>query len=515
MLLDDAIDVDGMATSGGSIALQNSMPTDDSTIVAKLKAAGAIVLGKTNVTELNGMFDANMPEGYSSLGGQVLVPSDTDKTPAGSSGGSAAATAAGLAAMTVGMETSPDTAQLIAPAGVNGVVGLKPTVGLVSRAGVLPVAKSQDSPGPIGRTVYDVAAELDVIAGPDPRDPATAGTPARPDYTAGLSTSALQGKRIAVIASTTAPYPTMVGELQALGATTTVVTIATPVPTAEHRPDRVQARPERLPVRHPRSGRQDVAGDHRLQHRQPGRGPQVPAGRTAGRAGRRPVRPGAAATYAANLATGKASTQAVIDTILNNGTPADPSDDFDAIMVPSGNASVGSRPAGYPVLTSRPGTVRPPAPRARPDRRHLRRHGVQRGPAARRRVRARAGDERAARAELHEPEHVALRPRKHVLHGRAVQPGRPAARTDVVLPALATRIAGMGLSRGVAADLTHRLDDAARRLHPSTAACGDLDDLIRTVSDDAGHGRLTPAQAETILTTLKSVEGTIGCHDGG
>ena len=88
--------------------------------MAKLKAAGAIILGKTNVTELNGVFDSNLPEGYSSLGGQVLLPSDTDKTPAGSSAGSAAATASGLAALTVGMETSTDSAQMIAPAGVAG-----------------------------------------------------------------------------------------------------------------------------------------------------------------------------------------------------------------------------------------------------------------------------------------------------------------------------------------------------------------------------------------------------------
>src|SRR5262249_34332894 len=155
-----SIDVKGLPTTGGSIALQDSKPKADSTIVEKLEDAGAILLGKTNVTELDGLFDANIPEGYSSLGGQVLAPSDTDKTPAGSSGGSAAATAAGLAALTVGMETSTDTAQLIAPAGVAGVVGLKPTVGLVSRTGVLPVAKSQDSPGPIGRTVWDVAAGL-------------------------------------------------------------------------------------------------------------------------------------------------------------------------------------------------------------------------------------------------------------------------------------------------------------------------------------------------------------------
>ena len=148
VLLDDSIDVDGLPTTGGSIALQNSLPKDDSTIVAKLKAAGAIILGKTNVSELDGLFDGNMPEGYSSLGGQVMLPSDTDKTPAGSSGGSAAATASGLAALTVGMETSTDTAQLIAPAGVAGVVGLKPTVGLVSRDGVLPGRQDAGRAGP-------------------------------------------------------------------------------------------------------------------------------------------------------------------------------------------------------------------------------------------------------------------------------------------------------------------------------------------------------------------------------
>ena len=177
VLVDDAIDVHGLPTTAGSIALQHSKPAGDSALVARLKAAGAIVLGKTNVSELGGLFDSNMPEGYSSLGGQVLLPSDTDKTPAGSSGGSAAATASGLAALTVGVETSTDTAQLIAPAGVAGVVGLKPTVGLVSRAGVLPVARSQDSPGPIARTVYDAAGSR--RADPADSEPATTSPASR------------------------------------------------------------------------------------------------------------------------------------------------------------------------------------------------------------------------------------------------------------------------------------------------------------------------------------------------
>src|SRR5262245_34604835 len=159
---------------------------------------------------MNGVFDSNLPQGYSSLGGQVMLPSDTDKTPAGSSAGSAAATAAGLAALTIGLETSTDAAQLIAPASVAGVIGLKPTVGLVSRTGVLPAAKSQDSPGPITRTIYDAAVALEAIAGPDPTDEATWDAPLSPDYVSGLLPGALHGKRVAVISSTTEPYPTVV-----------------------------------------------------------------------------------------------------------------------------------------------------------------------------------------------------------------------------------------------------------------------------------------------------------------
>ena len=206
VLINDSIDVAGLPTSGGSIALQDNLPSADATLVAKLKAAGAIVLGDTNVTELGGDFDPNMPQGYSSLGGQVLLPNDTNKSVGGSSGGAAVSVAAGFAPISVGMETSTEKrrAQLIAPAGNAGVVGLKPTVGLISRAGEMPVAKSQDSPGPIGQTVGDVALALNSLAGPDPSDPATASQPSPlPDYTAGLSPTALEGKKIAVVSSRT------------------------------------------------------------------------------------------------------------------------------------------------------------------------------------------------------------------------------------------------------------------------------------------------------------------------
>ncbi|WP_162605413.1 amidase family protein [Jiangella ureilytica] len=217
VLLDDSFDVEGLPTTAGSIALQSLMPGDDAALVAQLRAAGAIILGKTNVTELNGVFDTNLPEGYSSLGGQVLLPSDTDKTPAGSSAGSAAATASGLAALTIGMETGTDVgAQLIAPAGVAGVVGLKPSVGLVDGDGVLPVASSQDAFGPLTRSVYDAAVALGAV------------DTAAVDYTAGLSPAALQGKKVAVVAAGSSPYPAAVSTVESQGATVGSVTLGAP-----------------------------------------------------------------------------------------------------------------------------------------------------------------------------------------------------------------------------------------------------------------------------------------------
>ena len=346
VLVDDSIDVRKLPTTAGSIALQDSHPRSDASIVARLKAAGAIILGKTNVSELNGVFDTGMPAGYSSLGGQVLLPVDTDKTPAGSSAGSAAATASGLAAMAIGVETAPEGAQLIAPSAVAGVVGLKPTVGRVSRTGILPVAKSQDSPGPIARTVYDAALQLQTIAGSDPSDPATAGAPPVPDYLAGLSTSALVGKRIAIVASNVVPYQTAVSTLTLLGATPVEITVGTPSPQVPSIVLREFQRdldaylagtggsgPKTL------SGIVDYNTDNPvegLKYRQR----QLLEALTAD-----------LSTYASDKAEGQAATRALIDGILTNGT-ADPADDFDLIMVPSGNALIGHADrAGYPLLS--------------------------------------------------------------------------------------------------------------------------------------------------------------------
>ena len=351
VILDDGIDATGLPSTGGSIALQGATPDESSRIVTKLKAAGAIVLGKANVSELGGLFSANMPEGYSSLGGQVLLPSDTDKTPAGSSGGSAAATASGMAAMAVGMETSTDTAQMIAPAAAAGVVALKPTVGRVSRAGVMPVAKSQDSPGPIAKTVYDAALQLQTIAGADFKDPATAGAPAVADYLSGLTDGALASKRVGVIAGAAAPYPEAVTKLTELGATTVTKTIGAaapnPIVTREFERD-LNTYLGGLSGTPTGSLAEIVAynEDHEAEGLKYQQGQLLEA---------EAVNLGDAtqkAAYDADLAAGKAADKATIDTLLNNGTEGDTSDDLDLIAVPQGNALVAiADRAGYPVLT--------------------------------------------------------------------------------------------------------------------------------------------------------------------
>jgi amidase len=346
VLLSDVIDAKGMPTTGGSVALQNAVATKSATLVEKLEAAGAVVVGKTNVTELNGIFDANLPEGYSSLGGQVMLPSDTDKTTAGSSAGSAAAAAAGLAGFAMGLETSTDSAQLIAPSGVAGVVGLKPTVGLVSRTGVLPAAKTQDSPGPIARTVYDAATVLEVIAGPDPTDEATEDAPTLPDYRSGLVPTALAGKTVAVISSTTAPYPNVVAKLQELGATTVTVSISVPDPfppsivLTEFGRDLDTYLPSlRIPKGQPASladivAYNDTNAVEGLKYQQRELLDALAIDLSD---------PETAAAYEDNKAAGLAASKALIDAILATA---------DVIVVPNNNALIGlADRAGYPILT--------------------------------------------------------------------------------------------------------------------------------------------------------------------
>ena len=193
VLLKDNFDTADLPTSGGNLAMKDSQPRADATAVARLRQAGALVLAKTNMQEF-----ARGGVSISSLGGQVLNPYDLTRTPGGSSGG----TAAGLAANFAVVGTGSDTGQSIrSPASANALVGVRPTRGLVSRAGVMPNSFTQDEIGPLARNVRDAATVLDVLAGYDPRDPVTAlGVGRRPaSYLTGLQPGALKGARIGVL----------------------------------------------------------------------------------------------------------------------------------------------------------------------------------------------------------------------------------------------------------------------------------------------------------------------------
>ena len=198
VLVKDNIDVVGMVNSAGSLALADNRPQQDAFLVARLRAAGAVLLGKTNLSEWANFRSTHSTSGWSSRGGQTRNPYVLDRNPCGSSSGTGAAIAASLATVGVGTETD---GSIICPAAVNGLVGLKPTVGLVSRRGIIPISASQDTAGPMGRTVADVAALLAVLVAADDADPASAQAKshAAPDYTAFLNPGALAGKRIGLV----------------------------------------------------------------------------------------------------------------------------------------------------------------------------------------------------------------------------------------------------------------------------------------------------------------------------
>lgn len=357
VLLNDGIDAKGLPSTGGSIALQGAMPASDSRIASKLKGAGAIILGSANVTELNGMFSGTMPDGYSSLGGQVLMPSDTDDVPAGSSAGAAAAVASGMAAMAVGMESSGDPAALIGPAGVNGVVGLKPTVGRVSRAGVMPVARSHDSPGPLAQTVTDVAAQLQVISGPDFNDTVSTEAPAAPDYLAALDEEALDGKSVAVVdnsgesANTRGVYEAALSTVAGLGATTEVTVEPEPdladIATLEFERD-LDTYLDGLSGGFAGSLEEIVS----YNSANPVEGLKYQQGKLLGAATVDLSETSQSEGYEAALEASQEASTAAIDGILDAGTPGDPSDDRDLIMVPYNSDLVEvADQAGYPVLS--------------------------------------------------------------------------------------------------------------------------------------------------------------------
>jgi amidase len=198
ILIKDNIEATGpVATTAGSLALKDNVTNRDAPLVARLREAGAVILGKTNLSEWANIRSNNSTSGWSAVGGLTRNPHALDRNTCGSSAGSGAATAASLAPITIGTETD---GSITCPAGVNGIVGFKPTVGLVSRTHIVPISHSQDTAGPMTLTVRDAAAVMTVIAGSDPADPATAEADARKvDYAAALSPDALKGKRIGVL----------------------------------------------------------------------------------------------------------------------------------------------------------------------------------------------------------------------------------------------------------------------------------------------------------------------------
>jgi amidase len=202
ILLKDNIDTgDRMQTTAGSLALAGPPTPHDATIAARLRAAGALILGKTNLSEWANFRSTHSVSGWSSRGGQTRNPYALDRNPCGSSSGSAVAVAADLCAVAVGTETN---GSIVCPSHINGIVGLKPTLGLVSRTGIVPIAHSQDTAGPHARTVMDAALLLGAIAGPDPRDSATTGVSHLPrvppdyDYTRFLHPDGLKGARLGI-----------------------------------------------------------------------------------------------------------------------------------------------------------------------------------------------------------------------------------------------------------------------------------------------------------------------------
>jgi amidase len=343
ILIKDNIDLEGLPTTAGALALANSFPDDDAFVVERMEEAGAIILGKTNLSEFANFLTNGMPSGYSGLGGQVLNPYDVSQTPSGSSSGSGTAAAAALAAITVGTETS---GSILSPANAAALVGVKPTVGLVSRDGIIPIAASQDTAGPMARSVYDAAALLTAMDGVDPADPVTStsagvvGT----DYTAALSTTALDGARIGVtVSNPNATQQAAFAALTAQGATLVPVSVqggGLPASILEYEFKRdLNAYFDTLPDDAPMQSLADVI-EFNVAHQAEGTikfGHDLLVSSQAIEL----EDPATKATYEANRDNGIAMARQRIDTVLQ-------ANDLDAILYAgSGSAGIGAR-AQYP-----------------------------------------------------------------------------------------------------------------------------------------------------------------------
>jgi amidase len=233
VLIKDNIDIAGMVNSAGSLALADNRPKQDAFIVARLREAGAVILGKTNLSEWANFRSTRSTSGWSSRGGQTKNPYVLDRNPCGSSSGTGTAIAASLAAVGIGTETD---GSIVCPASVNGLVGLKPTVGLVSRRGIIPISISQDTAGPMARTVADAALLLNALAAIDESDPAGASAHGRipPDYTAFLKADALKGRRFGLLRQAMGFHPAVdasvnaaIAAMKAQGAEVVDITIPT------------------------------------------------------------------------------------------------------------------------------------------------------------------------------------------------------------------------------------------------------------------------------------------------
>ena len=197
LIKDNVETADRMMTTAGSLALDGWYAPKDAPLVARLRAGGAIILGKTNLSEWANFRSTHSSSGWSGRGGQTRNPYALNRTPSGSSSGSAVAVSANFCALAVGTETD---GSIVSPASVNGIVGLKPTVGLVSRGGIVPISHSQDTAGPLARSVRDAAILLGLMAGPDPADPASVAVGDRfiGDYSRFLDSDGLRGARLGI-----------------------------------------------------------------------------------------------------------------------------------------------------------------------------------------------------------------------------------------------------------------------------------------------------------------------------
>src|SRR5439155_2748766 len=198
VLIKDNIDThDRMTTTAGSLALAGSVPLQDATIAKKLREAGAVILGKTNLSEWANFRSSHSSSGWSGRGGQTRNPYVLDRNPCGSSSGSGAACSANFAALAVGTETD---GSIVCPSSINGLVGIKPTVGLWSRSGIIPISATQDTAGPMARTMKDAAILLSALTGVDTDDPVTQQSEGKSqkDYTQFLDVKGLNGKRLGI-----------------------------------------------------------------------------------------------------------------------------------------------------------------------------------------------------------------------------------------------------------------------------------------------------------------------------